>query len=333
MNRISVENILKKIKAGQIDLLYYLTGAEKFFHDQIIALLTDRVFPDKGSRDLNLTVLYGTENTQAELLTAVLSYPMLAKQKLVIVRDFDKMKISDSEAFEKYLKKLNQTTCLVLSAQEKGKNKITKIIEEVAQNIDCTPIPEYKLSGWYLNFCRQRGISMDQQTVTYLINQVGSNLLTLNQEITKIIDFKNEITNITIEDIEQITGISREVSVFALQKSLARRQLGQSLKIGKQLLEAGQNINYITAVLFAFFRKLLIVASLKEKGKQKQEIVESLNLSDFQFKEINETLNNFSMTQLKKAIKYLHEVDLASKTSTIDDGSGLQMLCYKICRI
>ncbi|MEJ2054039.1 MAG: DNA polymerase III subunit delta [Calditrichaceae bacterium] len=333
MKKLTVEQALQKINTGQIEPLYYLTGKEKFFHDQIIEALTNKIFTDKGSRDLNLTVLYGTENTLGELLSAVLSYPMLAEYKLVIVRDFDQMKINDSESLDKYLKNLQKTTCLVLSAADKGRKKIYNAIEQAAYNIDCKPIPDYKAGGWFANYCRQNNINIDQQAIILLINQVGSNLLTLNLELKKLRDFNNDNSNITVEDIEQTTGISKDFSVFALQNALAQRQIAASLKTGNNLLDSGQNINLIVAVLYAFFRKILIASSLKSRGKGRQQIAQEMGLNEFQFKDIYNALNKFNPGQINNVINILHQADINAKTSAIEEKPGLQMLCYKICRI
>jgi DNA polymerase-3 subunit delta len=333
MIKSSVDQVLQKIKSGQIDPLYYLHGAEKFFHDQVIETLDSTIFTDKGSRDLNLTVLYGTENTLSELLSAVLSYPMLANYKLVVVRDFDKMKISDVESLNKYLHNLQMTTCLVLSAEEKGRMKIYNTIEQVAHSIECKPIPDYKVVAWFTNYCQQQKINIEPQAINFLINQVGSNLLTLNLEIKKVLDFKNDDSTITLEDLEQTTGISKEFSVFALQNALSNRQLDHAIKICNNLLDAGQNINLIVSVLFAFFRKILIALSLIQKGASRKQIALDMGLTEFQFKDIYSATSKFNPEQIHKIIHLLHDIDIASKTSMINERPGLQILCYKICRI
>jgi DNA polymerase-3 subunit delta len=333
MAKSTIDQVLQKIDSGQIDPLYYLTGAEKFFHDQVIETLETAIFTDKGSRDLNLTVLYGTENTLGELLSAALSYPMLANYKLVIVRDFDKMKISDAESLNKYLNNLQKTTCLVLSAEEKGRAKIYNAIEQAAHNVDCRPIKDYKVTTWFTNYCRQQKINIDPQAINFLINQVGSNLLTLNLELKKARDFKNDDSDITIEDLEQTTGISKDFSIFALQNALAHKQLNTAIKICNNLLDAGQNINLILSILYAFFRKILIASSLNQKGTNRQQIASAMGLAEFQFKEIYNALNKFNSKQIHHILHLLHEADIAAKTSMIDEKPGLQMLCYKICRI
>lgn len=333
MKKSSAEQTVQNIKEGQIEPLYYLTGREKFFHDQIIEALSGKIFTDKGSRDLNQTMLYGTENTMGEMLSAVLSYPMLADYKLVIVRDFDQMKINDPESFNKYLQNLQKTTCLVLSAADKGRTKIYQNIEKAAYNVDCKPVSDYKITEWFTNYCRRQNVNIDQQAVIFLINQVGSNLLSLNLEIKKLLDYKNDDSAISIEDIERTTGISRDYSVFALQNALSQRQIASALKIGNNLIDSGQNINFIVAVLYAFFRKILVASSLRSKGSARQQIAKEMGLPEFQFKDIYNALSKFNPAQIKEIIGILHETDIQAKTSAIDEKPGLQMLCYKICRI
>lgn len=333
MNAISFDQIKKKIESGHIDSLYYLSGAEKFFHDHIIEQLIQKIFSDPGNRDLNYNMLYGTENSEGELISAASSYPMLAMKKLVIVRDFDKMKITDFNQFERFLGNLPQTTCLVLSATEKGKSKIDQLMSKYAQNVNCSSLSEYKIAGWYSNYCKQRGLLIDAEALNFLIDRVGYDLLALEQELKKVLNFKNDDSAITVADLEQTSGMTREFTVFALQDELSRRQLGNSLKICKQLQDSGDNINYIIAILFAHFRKLILIASLKEKGKSNTEIARTLQVNEYYLKKTMENLRHFRSLQIKKVIQYLHEADLASKTSALSDQANLQMLCYKICRI
>lgn len=333
MSKIPIQKALQDVEQGNLATSYYLVGKEKFFQDQIISSLTQKVFPERASKDLNLIILYGSENSLSDLISACLSYPMLADKKLVIVRDFDKIKISDPEALQKYLDNPQKTTCLVLSATEKGRAKIYEHITKTAQTVECTPIPEYKVGDWISGHCRNLGHKIEPHAIQFLIGLLGSSLLSLDQELKKIVAYKSDDTSITIEDLEQTTGISKEANVFSLQRALANRQLETSLKIAARLLDSGTDISMINAVLFAFFRKLLQVQSLQSKGSNRKEIGEQMHLRDFQMKEIFAALSVFNGTQTKQIIGLLQQVDVSAKTSAMRSDASLQMLCYKICRI
>jgi len=324
---------LKEVERGQIATCYYLVGREKLFHDQLIRALTEKLLPDRASRDLNLTILYGTENSQQEMLSAVFSYPMLAQWKLVVVRGFDKLKLADEAALIKYLEHPQQTTCLVLSAEESGRSAFYKKLQQLAVTIPCKPIPEYKLGDWIAGEVKARGRSMEPQAIQMLIDHVGSSLLNLKQELDKILDYKQDAGVITMSDIETITGISGEANIFALQKALAVRRMARSLTIVHRLMESGFDINSINSVLFAFFRKVLIAASLRRRGKNQRQIMDAMHLREFQAKEIFKALERFDYRQCRSVIRMLQDLDIQSKSSQVTARHALETLVYKICRI
>ncbi len=333
MEKRSPTAAIEQLKNNQALPVYFLIGKEKFFQDRFIHAAIETIFPEPGSRDLNLHILYGSENTLSELLSACLSYPMLSDRKLVIVRDFDKMKLPDPDALQKYVDKPQTSTTLVLVSAEKGRQKIYDYISKHTQTVDCAPIPEYKVADWLTAHCRQYGRSIEPQAAQFLVNHIGANLLGLDQEINKIISYKNDDSAISVEDLEATTGISREANIFALQRALAHRQLNQSLNITNHLLETGVDISAINAILFAFFRKAAQVSYLKQRGKQRREIASQLRLRDFQLKDMYECSTHFNLTQLRGIVALLHQSDRAAKTSTTSKEGAAQMLCYQICRI
>ncbi|MBD3223969.1 MAG: DNA polymerase III subunit delta [Caldithrix sp.] len=327
-----IKQIINDISNHKIANLYFLYGREKFFHDQIIKILSETLLPDKADRDLNLSVFYGSEHAQKEIMASCYAYPMFSKQRLVIVKDFDLLKISDPDALINYIQNPQSTTVLLLSATNKGRSKITQTLDKHSIKVECKPIPEYKLDNWLIQRCKDRGGAIEPAAAHFLIQQVGSSLLSLDQELHKITDFKNDNSRITVDDIEQVTGITREISIFALQNMLGKRDLASSLKICNALIESGESALAINAILFAYFRKLLMVSSLKNRGFNRNQIMNQLHLADFQVRDFLKASTNFTINQLERIIDGLTGLDMAVKTSARPEESGLQMICYKICR-
>ncbi len=332
MSEPSFTEILKSLEKGEIKPIYYLVGQEAYFHDQFIRTLTVRLFPDKASQDLNLTVLYGTENTLQDLMGAIFSYPMMADRRLVVVRSFNKMSISDPEALSKYLNNPQKTTCLVLSASEEGRTKIFKEIRQKAVVVPCKPLREYQVADWLIALAKSKDLQLTPEAAQMMVDHLGPHLLVLEQELAKLADYKTGQNEITLQDVEEVTGTSG-ADIFALQKALAARNLENSLKIGQRLLESGVDFINVNAVLFAYFRKATIAASLKRRGKTSNDIGNELKVKPFQLKQILAATANFNYIQLKTIIKMLAELDVQSKTTSFSGGAALQMLCYKICRL
>ncbi len=333
MAKLSVLQTEKNIKAGKIQPIYFLTGKENYFHDRLIKLLKGNLFSDAGSMSLNLNVFYGTENSQAEMISACMAYPMLADRRLIIVKNFNKMNITDVESMEKYIAKPINSTVLVLSAEESGKTKIFQTLKNKVETVSCDPIPEYKLNEWIFGFYNAKNIHIERQAAQFLVNQIGSNLLVIENEIEKIVNFKNDESKITIDDLIQTTGASKQANIFTLQNALAGKQLGLSLKISKNLIESGENINGIIAILFAFYKKVMIVSSLKALGKNRREIGDETKFGDFQLKNIFPVTERFSQKQIGNIIQLLKNLDIDIKTSSVTEKHAINMLCYNICNI
>ncbi|MGD9900004.1 MAG: DNA polymerase III subunit delta [Calditrichaceae bacterium] len=333
MSNTSVNSIVKSIQNGQIAPIYYLVGKEKYFHDLIIRTLEQEIFPDPSAKSLNLSLLYGTESTLAEVISASLAYPMLSNKKLVIVRDLNRLDISDPEYFEKYLKHPLDSTCLVLSSEETGKTKIFQTIKKIAITVECNPIRDNNIFQFLKERSKQSEIAIEDPAIHFLIDHIGANLLNLDLELEKVRNYKGDQSLITVDDLSVTTGISKETNVFALQGALARRQLTLSLQISKKLLDSGENINAIVGFLFGFFKRAVIVASLRKLGKSRVQITAEMKLPEYQLKDPFESMVHFSESQIDSIIGILHEMDLAIKSSSIKPDAAIQMLCYKICRI
>jgi len=330
---MEIKEAIKKVESGEIAPVYLLTGAEFFFHDQIIHALEEKIFTDPASKNLNTIRLFGTENSLGDVLSAAMGFPMLVQMKLVVVKDFEKLKLTDADTFLSYLKKPQNTTCLVLSCQEQPRNKTFKMIKELSIEIDCKPIKEYRIMDWLMELARSKDMDFEEQAANLLIDHTGTDLLSLSLELDKIQDYKNDNSLITMEHIRNITGLTKDFSVFGLQDALAQKDLKLSLKIARRLLESGDNINLILGVLFSFFKRLIQAKELSQQGQNRQQIASSLKLRDFQVRDLLQAARNYEIQQLEKIVLLLAGVDNDIKTSRTDDKSALLMLCYNICRI
>ena len=140
---MTVTEILNSIKNKKYFPVYLLVGKEKYFHDQVINSFSKQLFLDSSSRSLNRIILYGSENSLPEVVNASLSYPMLSEYKMVVVREFSKIKTADAEIFLKYLENPQKSNILLLSADDLPRNSFFKKVNELSQYVDCKSLPDY----------------------------------------------------------------------------------------------------------------------------------------------------------------------------------------------
>lgn len=323
---ISVAEVLKSIKQKNFVPVYTMIGMEKFFHDQIIQSFSKNLFSDSSSRGLNRILLHGMENSLADVVNASLSYPMMSQYKLVIVKDFNKIKTSDADSFIRYIANPQKSNILLLSCESAANNKIFSTLRNRSTQVDCKPIPEYKTVQWLKERINIKGLQITPSALTMLAEYTGNNLLTIDHEINKIIEYKSDNSEIEENDIVAVTGMSKEFNVFTLQKALSNKDLKLSYKISKNLMGSGESVNLILAVIFNYFKKVLLLSKSLKNASQ-------LKVSDFQLKEIKQTQKNFDYSSLEKTVNLLNSLDRAVKNSTQSEWSVMQSLCYNICRM
>ncbi len=329
---ISVSELLKSVKNKNFSPVYLLAGKEKFFHDQILVTFSNELFKDPSSRSLNRIILHGSENSLSEIVNASLSYPMLSEYKLVVVKEFSKIKTTDSDSFFRYLEKPTDTTVLLLFSEEMGKTKLFTELRKEAVLVDCKPVPDYKIPALIKERLVLKKMEMSPQVVTMLAEYTGNNLLNIEHELQKIKEYKSDESKISVEDIITVTGMSKEYNVFTLQKALISKNLKRSFVIGKKLIEKGENINLIISVLFNYFKRALLVAKLRNSGQEFLTIFRELRINEYQQRDISATIKIFSSPKLEEVISIFHIVDRKVKSSANSDWAILQSLCYNICR-
>jgi DNA polymerase-3 subunit delta len=331
MKQISISSFNKFIESPLKDNLFVIYGEERFFHDTLLYKIENRHFENKADRDLNYHVFYGSESSISDVLSACLSFPMFTDRKLVVVKEFDSLQISDKESFLKYISNPQSTTTLVLIAEKFGVNKFQKDIISKAVSIRCKNLNPGDIYQWSFERFKNAKINASKDSIAFLIENIGSNLLRLNLEIDKIKNYLGPEESLTLDKVSKITGFTRDVNIFNFQKSLAAKNLKACLQIGYHLLEQGESMAAILPMIFIFFRRMWVVKQLLEKNHTEKSILGLLGGSGYAYRDIFATHVNFNYQQLEIIFEKILEAEIQLKTSQKSVESILTILSYFIC--
>ena len=331
MKKLSITSFAQHLNNPLNENLYLIHGDERFFFDQLLQSIENRVFSNKADKDLNHHVFYGTEASEGEILSACMSYPMLAKNKLVVVKEFDKMVISDEESFLKYIVSPQSSTILVLLAEKLGRKKFYMDILNAAVSVECKNLRDREVYQWSLDKFKSARIKTDKDSIVFLVENIGLNLLRLNLEIDKIINFLGPEETLTVEKVSQITGFTRDVNIFNFQKVLGSRDLKASIQVGLHLLEQGTAMAAMLPMVFNFFRRMWIVKQLAAKNKTRPQILSEVGGNEYAYRDIFASYNQFSFGHLELIFVKLLEAETFLKSSQKSEPSILTLLIYYIC--
>ncbi len=332
MSEISITSFSSYLKKSDLECLYIFFGPETYFHDLFVSGIETKVFSDPAAKDFNFHIYYGTETSLSEILNSCLSYPMLSDKKMIVVKQFDKLSIEDKDSFLKYIKNPQPSTVLVLTSESWGKTKFHNELKKHSTSVNCRTLYGKEVYSWVKSKFKESNIGTDENSISFLVENTGYNLLRLKVEIEKIVNFLPAGKKISQNMISEITGFSKEINIFNLQNELGAQNLKKSLQICLKLLEQGESLAAILPMVFLFFRRMWVVKELASTGLSRQQIVKNLGGSEYYYKDIFSSMKNFSTPHLMIIFEQIEQSEIQLKTSQKHDESILTLLVYYICK-
>ena len=296
--------------------LYLLYGEERWFIDRLQDLLLAYALAPH-EKDFNLDILYGTETDARVALNACQAFPMMAERRVVVIRDFDRMK--DNALFKGLAEQPNPACVvfLVCSGKPNMSRHPYRALKAAGKAVEFKALYPNQVPRWIEVLAKERGFALEPKAVQMLAEYVGSSLASVAAELDKLATYVGEREVITAEDIVQASGQTREVNVFELQRAVGARQVDRALLITERLLQQSSNptgeSNMIVAVLTAFFIKLWQLTGLQGGRIPEKEMASAIGVSPFFLKEYLACLRRYDARAIDNALFSLLAADYELK--------------------
>ncbi len=157
-----------------------------------------------------------------------------------------------------------------------------------------------------------------------LVDNIGSDLARIANEIDKLVINLKGRTNITEEDIEKYIGISKEFNAFELQDALAKKDLAKAVRIIQYFEhnpKAGP-IQLVLPTLYNYFSKVYAIYGLEDKSERK--VASLFYNNSYAAKQALQTSALYGFKGVEKVLLLLHQYNLRSigidDTGTEDAG-------------
>lgn len=334
----NVKKIMTDLKARKFAPVYFLQGEETFYIDLITNFIEENALPP-AERGFNQVIVYGKDAAMATILTHARRFPMMAEKQVVIVKEAQDIQDLNKETGARllldYLKNPVPSTILVFCHKHKSLDKrreLGKKIDQLATSLHCKKMYDNELPGFVAAYAAERKIGIDDAAITALCEYVGNDLHRLVNEIDKLL-IAAQGKNITVEQVMNGVGVSKEYNIFELQKAIIRKDTLLANKI-VNYFEANTRRNPIipvVAFLFSFFSKLLAASQCTDKSEK--GLVSALKISPYAARDYLSALRQYPPERIMTTISSLKEADL--KLKGVDSGSDtegqiLRELIYRI---
>ena len=268
------QSILKEIESGKISPIYLLHGEESFHIDKVSEYIENSIL-NNGEKAFNLQVLYGQDTHIDTVIDYAMQFPMMSQYRVLVVKEAQKIGLkssngSDSEKFIHYIKNPASTTVLVIAHKDKkvdGRSKWLKLIKDQHTVLESNRIRDYQVRPWVENYLKEKGHLIENNASELIAEYLGTDLSTVSNELDKLCVNLTSGQRITLKEVDENIGISKDYNVFELQEALITKNATKAGRIVSnfQANMKRQPMEMILGSLFSFYQRLYIVhQNLKE---------------------------------------------------------------------
>ncbi|MDZ7659174.1 DNA polymerase III subunit delta [Fodinibius sp.] len=336
--------VLQELKSEDRKPVYFFYGEEEFFLDKLQEVV-EGLIPD-DQKDFNFDLLYGRDVTPEKVLSIIRSYPMMAEQRVVILRDFKELSGYgvQAEGYQgeindliPYLEQPNPTTLFVCidSKKPSGRSKIGKAFKKHSGFYEFEEVPDYRLPDWIMSWAKKHHNKKIEPPAAQMLSQyVGNSLQLLSTEIDKVCTFVDTSDTITESEIKKIIGLYREYSVFELKDAVFDRNLEEALFIAEQMLQhskanTGEIIRSV-GFFYNVFSNIWQIRRLAGQGNSKKQVQNTLGINNnWYFNKLWKDASAFQLADMPRIFEALLDADRASKGFTKMDPSTILLLMIK----
>lgn len=327
------QELTADLEKGKLATLYLFYGEENFLIEEAVARI-EALTVDPASRDFNLCRFDGKETPAAILLDTLQSYPFFGDRKLVTVKNFDSTPAATLEQLLPYLGNPSPFVVLVLVAEKiDRRRKFYQVFEEKGAVVQFFPLFESQLPMWVDRRVKSKGLSIDREAITLLVEAIGNDLGRLEAAILKLVVYVTGKKTIQPDDVTAAIGDSREWSIFELANAVGEKNWEKGLKILDRMLQDGEEPVMIIAMLARQFRLLAKGLEMLKKGSPRESVAGSLRVPKNSWPSLFQQFSVVKERDAKKALLALNRADRALKSSVGNPRLVLQALALEICGV
>ncbi len=316
---------LKELEAGKLAPIYVFGGSELYLIQHATDEIVKRLLPEEA-RDLNLDRVSLRDWDVKRIITAVLTYPMMAKRRVVVVEDAEELPPQSVDVWSRYVERPSPTGCVILQARgvqlgDRGDKRFRPFWKSPnALCYEFTPLFDSEAVRWVLERVKAQGRTIQPEAAQLLVAEVGTDLSALANEIEKLLLGVPEDGSLGVEHVRRIVVGARGYSFYDLQDAISDADLSKSLLIVDRLLELGAKDTAIVFHLANFYRQVAVMWQLMRRGASDAEALDTLGLSpkqQFVLRKLRRYVPKVATSEerLERAFDALLKAEIALKSS------------------
>ena len=332
MPALNLKAFEAEVRSGKVGSLYLLVGEETYLREKALNTLIEAAL-EPGIRPFNLDVFRGGETPPGEIADRILSFPMMAPRRVVVVKGCDELNENATRLLLPLLESPSETTTVVFVGDKvDGRKKFFATLQKTARTVEFKPLWDRDVAPWVQERVRASGKRISQEAMRLFCERAGTDLGVLAGEIDKLTVFIGDRNSIEKEDVAHVVGFSEESNIFDLTDAVWAKDAGQALFVLMRILEAGERGGGILWQLTQHVHRLMKVKTLKDSRVSEKDLPGRLTLPPYVATKYVNQARNFSYSDLWGAYEALVNAEDHLKSGYQTEEIVLQLLVRALCR-
>ena len=230
-------NIIENdIKSKKFSPIYLLMGEEEFYIDYLTNLIIENSI-SKSEKEFNYNVLYGKETDIDEIISICKKFPLMSNHQVVVIKEAQDLsrtidKLSD------YANNFLESTILIINYKHKSLDKRKNLYKLISKNgvvFESKRLYENQVQQWIKDQLNNKSIKISNKAVAMIVDFLGTDLSKIDNELTKLLQLKKNLKEVSENEIEKYIGISKEYNNFELRNAISEKNAFKALKAFKNI--------------------------------------------------------------------------------------------------
>ncbi len=272
--------------------------------------------------DLSIERFAGEVAIFEQIFSAITNPPFLTSRKLVVVESISLVKDINTR-FEELLREPQDQIDVVLVDDKLDKRSgLYKHLKKRTDYKEFANMPANNISGWVKAEVIARGGSIDDPSARLLVEYIGTNQQKLSNEIDKLLQYNS---NISVDTINLLSVKQPSTTMFQLLDALFAKDTKLMMSLyDDQRKQQVEPLTILSMVLWQLH--ILAVVKTAPKGKSSEQIAKDAGIHSFVVQKSVNIARKMSLSQLKKFISDVVDLEVKLKTQTVDADDAVKHL-------
>ena len=272
------------------------------------------------------------EISAADVFDELRTLPLLGEKRVVLLKGADKFISENRKLLEDYFEDPSSSGVLILTVESwPSSTKLAKKLLGCGQLITVDEVKSWQLPERLCRYASEAGQKrLSKDAAALLIELIGDQLGRLYSEIDKLALFVGDKKEITIDDVESLTGKGRLIDAFEIIDLSLAGKVAEAIVCFRGMLERDKSAEYKVVGAFAWYvRRMFEAKSLLDKGVNPIEISKRLriwNNKDAFFAQ----LKKVTLEQIGSLLEKLAQTDYAMKTGKTKAKVAMEQIIFQL---